>query len=259
MLSVTTRLAGLPAEEARALLVTVHDADDALAGVAVQTPPRKLIVTAMPAAAVDALVARACARAWELPGVFGPVATADRFADRWREATGDTPRAGRRQTSYVLARVAWRPRPAGRARRAAPHERDVLIAWMRRFAADVGDDADPEEAVAYLLEALAAGLLWVWDDAGPAAMVRLSPATSRLWRVAIVYAPPERRRRGYAGALVAACCDDRLGAGARWCTLSTEHDNAPANALYRRLGFDAVHDTVDWFFAAPQPTPTRDR
>jgi predicted GNAT family acetyltransferase len=246
---VTTRLAAHPAEAAQSLLLTVADRDDAVVTVAVQTPPRKWILADAPDAAVAALVAEARRHAWPVPGVFGPVDAADAFARHWRTATGDAARAGRRQTRYVLECLAWAPAPRGRARPATATDRDTVVAWTRQFAADVGDDADADEAVGLMLAALDGGLLFVWDDGGPAAMVRMAPATPRLWRVAIVYAPPERRRRGYAGALVASCCEARLRAGARWCTLSTERANAPANALYRRLGFVAAADTVDWFFA----------
>lgn len=247
-LAVTARLAAQPAGEAQALLLTVADRDDAVVAVAVQTPPRKWLLADAPDAAAAALVAEARRRSWTVPGVFGAVDVADAFARHWRSATGDAAQAGRRQTRYVLERLAWAPRPRGRARPATATDRDTVVAWTRQFAADVGDDADAEEAVGYVVAAIDDGLLLVWDDGGPAAMVRMAPATPRLWRVALVYAPPERRRRGYAGGLVAAGCEARLRAGARWCTLSTDRDNAPANALYRRLGFVAAADTVDWFF-----------
>jgi predicted GNAT family acetyltransferase len=180
--------------------------------------------------------------------VFALVETADRFAERWHVRTGDELRVGRRQIRYALDQVTWSPHPAGRARPATSAERETVIAWTRGFAADVGDDADPEDTVAQVLAGLDAGLLHLWDDGGPAAMVRLAPATPRLWRVALVYTPPARRRRGYAGALVATLCAQRLRAGAHWCTLSTDRDNAPANTLYRRLGFVAAAESVDWFF-----------
>ncbi|MCW5892306.1 MAG: GNAT family N-acetyltransferase [bacterium] len=245
---MTTRLAAHPAEEAAARLLTVADGTGAVVAVAVQTPPRKWIVVDAPVAAIAAVVDLVHAAGWDVPGVFGDADAAGAFAARWRACAGVTVRSGRRQVRYVLDRVAWRPLPRGHCRPATAAEGATLVAWTRAFAADVGDDADADEAVAYVVAALDAGLLVVWDDGGPAAMVRLAPGTPHLWRLALVYAPPERRRRGYTGALVAACCDARLAAGARWCTLSTERANRPANALYRRVGFRPAGDTIDWLF-----------
>ena len=42
-----------------------------------------------------------------------------------------------------------------------------------------------------------------WDDGGPVAMAGLSGPTPTGIRIGPVYTPPERRRRGYAGNLVA--------------------------------------------------------
>lgn len=222
-----------------------------MATVALQTPPRKWVVAEASPAAIEALVVHAHAARWPVPGVFGPVDTADLLAQRWQHHTGQRAHPGRRQRRYTLTRLPETPTAPGRARPGAAVDADTVTAFTRRFAAEVGDDADAAETITQALGALRAGHLFLWDDAGPVAMVRLAPATPTLWRVALVFTPAEHRRRGYAAALLAHRCAARLAAGARALTLSTDRANAPANALYQRLGFTPAGDTIDWFFPPP--------
>ena len=49
---------------------------------------------------------------------------------------------------------------------------------------------------------------------------------------------PERRRRGFARALIEAALGDPVSAGARYLYLEVRPSNVAARALYRSLGFD---------------------
>ena len=61
-------------------------------------------------------------------------------------------------------------------------------------------------------------------------------------RVGSVYTPPERRGRGYAGAVTAACCADALARGVERVVLFTDLSNPAPNKVYQRIGFRPVSD-----------------
>jgi ribosomal-protein-alanine N-acetyltransferase len=58
---------------------------------------------------------------------------------------------------------------------------------------------------------------------------------------------PQARGRGLATALVEAGCAWSVAQGAERMLLEVEHDNAPALALYRRLGFVELHARRDYY------------
>ena len=69
-------------------------------------------------------------------------------------------------------------------------------------------------------------------------------------RVSPVYTPPERRRQGFAGAVTAAVSQAALDAGAEHVVLFTDLANPTSNALYQRLGYRPVEDSVVLRFGA---------
>lgn len=73
--------------------------------------------------------------------------------------------------------------------------------------------------------------------------VSVLPASLTLgtfWLVRDLYVLPEHRGRGHARTLVEHALTAARAAGARRVSLQTEHDNTPARALYRALGFHEV-------------------
>jgi predicted GNAT family acetyltransferase len=62
-----------------------------------------------------------------------------------------------------------------------------------------------------------------------------------------VYTAPASRRRGYAAALVGALCAELLAQRPN-VFLVTDVLNATSNALYRRLGFEPLDETVHFAF-----------
>ena len=71
---------------------------------------------------------------------------------------------------------------------------------------------------------------------------------ARVTRVGLVYTPPEHRRHGYAAACTAAVSQAALDAGAACCVLYTQLSNPQSNAIYRRLGYEPIQETVHYRF-----------
>lgn len=63
-------------------------------------------------------------------------------------------------------------------------------------------------------------------------------------RVGPVYTPPDHRRLGYGAAVTVAVSQAALEAGADQLVLFTDLANPTSNALYPRLGYRPVRDSV---------------
>ena len=215
-------------------------------GVAFQSPLDFFAsVTPMRAEAVAGLVEAIVDAGMILPGVNGEAATAARFAGQWTERRGSAAFPVEGQRIYELARAPQGTAASGRMRKASLDDRDLVLAWMRGFFVDVGQDArDLEPVVERRLEA---GQFWLWEDGGPASMAANSEPVEGVVRVQAVYTPPERRNRGYAGACV---CDlsRRMSEAGHRCILYTDLGNPTSNSVYRRIGYHAVSEGLRYRF-----------
>lgn len=240
------------------------DAGPACEGVALRTPPHNLLLSRTSPAPLEALVHELAARATReeiaLPGVSGPRETAHTFADSWARATGATSATTMRQGLYELTRVIMPlALPPGALRVARPDEADQLAEWMTGFARDaqlpLSEHATLRRSVA---ARIAAGALFVWDDAGEArSMAALQGRTRRGIRVSMVYTPVELRGRGYATACVAAVSALALASGRRFCTLYTDLTNPTSNAIYQRVGYRLIGESAMIAFASAASAPCR--
>jgi predicted GNAT family acetyltransferase len=89
----------------------------------------------------------------------------------------------------------------------------------------------------------------LWEDGGgPVSVTGFGSPTPNGMRIGPVYTPPERRGRGYAGALVAEVSQAQLDAGRRFCFLYTDLANPTSNRLYVALGYERVCDSVELDF-----------
>jgi uncharacterized protein len=192
-------------------------------------------------AAVVAAIADGCV---VLPGVLGEAATAARFAGQWTERCKCAAFPVHGQRIYEISEVRQRPTVAGRARVATATDRPLLLDWMRGFNADTGT---PDSAVSLVDQRLPAGQFWLWEDGEPAAVAAHTDALAGVARVQAVYTPPEKRSRGYAGALVADLSDRMLHSGHR-CILYADLSNPTSNSVYRRIGYRAAAEVLRYRF-----------
>lgn len=84
-----------------------------------------------------------------------------------------------------------------------------------------------------------------WIDGGgtPTSLASRSRATAGVARIGPVYTPPEARKRGHAGNLMAHVTS-RILSEAAVPTLFTDLANPTSNALYTRLGYVPVADAT---------------
>ena len=230
-----------------ARLLTVEDGG-AVVAAALQTPPRKWVVSRASDEAVGALAAHLVATGRPVPGVLGPALVAQALADCWQEHSGRPYRIGKAQRIWEV-RAVVPPRPVPGARRVAgTGDLDTVTAWARAFAVDAATDETPDDVAALTTPRLAAGRVHLWEDERPVAMTAVGDSTPTGLGVHLVYTPPAERGKGFASALVAAVSAEALAAGRRFCFLFTDLANPVPNHVYEKIGYRPVADWADYLF-----------
>ena len=92
--------------------------------------------------------------------------------------------------------------------------------------------------------------MFLWDDGGPVAQAAINGTTPRGVRIGTVYTPPEKRRGGYATALVGALSQRSLDEGRSFCFLFTDLANPVSNSIYPKVGYRPVADFEEIDFVA---------
>ncbi len=236
------RRRGSPGGEARPFFAVV-EMDGQVAGCAFRTPPHKLGVTRMPDTAAGRLAEKVAARFDVLPAVFGPRPAAEAFARAWCQRTGVHWSLGMDQRIYRLDKVRPPEGVPGGIRAATREDLPRVAELADGFTLDTGVEFETseEERAEWVKE----GCVFLWEDEEPVSMAVAKGATRNGIRIGYVYTPPERRRSGYASALVARLSQRMLDEGFRFCVLYTDLSNPTSNAIYAHVGYEPVSDVVD--------------
>jgi len=212
------------------------------------TPPFGVTLTPAPADVAAALAETFAARGRFPAWVMADTTTAPSFAAAWERYTGQPARVGRRSRLYRLGRLLPPdPAPPGRARVATTADSGLLLDWLEAFGreADGHGGPDLQRTVA---DRLSYGGLTLWESGGPVSMAGVTRAVAGQARVGPVYTPPERRGKGFGGAVTAAVSQAAKDAGVGEVLLYTDLANPTSNALYQRLGYEPVSDSVQLLF-----------
>lgn len=217
--------------------------DGDLVGCVIRTPPHKLLITSMPPEAAPDIVGPVAELYDEIPAVLGPADSAVAVTSAWTALKGGGWETGMQQRIYRLDQVEpVRPVP-GAMRLATMDDLELLTDWGTGFARDAGHAfLLAREQVNRMIERQD---LHIWQDESPASMAVAQGATPNGCRVGYVYTPPELRGRGYASALVARLSQRMLDSGMTFCVLYTDLGNPTPNAIYQRIGYNAICDVRD--------------
>ncbi|CAM3370503.1 GNAT family N-acetyltransferase [Stackebrandtia soli] len=226
-------------------------------GLALHTPPFPLLLLAPDLNLIDPLVETLRRIRPTLSGVGGPLTGAEEFARRWA-APGTAPRVGSVHRMFVLDGLRAPTGIPGRLRRADAPDTALLAEWSTAFSAEaLPDEPIPADAVENVARRLSVGVpYWLWEVDGEAvSMMATSPPALGISRVQSVYTPPERRRHGYAAAMVAAACaETRARPDVDEVVLFADVANPTSSGVYRRIGFSDLHDVAQFLFDAPEDT-----
>jgi uncharacterized protein len=222
-----------------------------VAAVALMTPPHNLILSwTADDSMVDAIAGELHARGVAIPGVNSCAEIARKFAEKWSQLSGRSFRTQMAQRIYQLSRVIKKARAGGRLREPDESDDALLLKWRAAFSMEAeGMDSKEAEANAALPLPLSRRLV-LWEvDGAAVSMAGFSGRTPNGIRVAWVYTPPESRRKGLAGACVAALSQKLLDDGRRFCFLYTDLANPTSNHVYRTIGYEPVADATIYLFS----------
>ena len=120
-----------------------------------------------------------------------------------------------------------------------------LRSWYAAFAAEAGATDSGVDRNRVIDRALTAGECWLWQDpsGAPVSLAARRPVIAGSARIGPVFTPAQHRARGYGSAVTAAATADVLDDGAV-PVLFTDLANPTSNAIYERLGYQAVQDRL---------------
>ncbi len=220
--------------------------DGRVAGAVSHTSPHPLLLAVVPDEAVQPLVDGLRTTGRAVAGVNGPAALAGQVAAVWTASGGRAELGGATRLFRLGTLRPPEPLPTGKARPATDADLDLLAAWVGAFNREAAEpSADTRRAAE---DRLSFGGWTLWDDGEPVSLVGRSRMAAGMIRIAPVYTPPRFRRRGYAAAATVAATQSALDAGAGEVVLFTDLTNPTSNALYRRIGYEPVHDRLVFRF-----------
>ena len=221
-------------------------------------PPRPLLIAGRAPETAAALAAPLARRCRSVSAVDACAQAADAFADAWRQRAGVAVKMNRNSRVHRLTgSVAEYEAPPGRARSATWADRDLLVAWLRAFANEVGDLTTIPEASADDLLGYGGAAFWE-QDGRPVAMAMVAPAVAGAVRVSNLYTPPQHRGHSYAIAVLVAVCRAALVGRAREVVLVTDGVRPMRRAA--RLGFELLVERAVLSFGPPTgPMPVMSR
>lgn len=229
----------------------VVEADGAVVGAALRTPPYNLVLAKGSDAALAAL---AHSIEDELPGVVGAVPEVERFAQVWTEERGGRAQVRHEQGIYAADAIVPPARPpAGAARLATADDRRLLLDWWRAFGIEALGEPEPSEErdalnVDHKLTTPGNGIALWQVDGERVSVVGFGNPTPTGVRIGPVYTPPEHRGCGYASALTAHVSSEQLADGRSFCFLYTDLANRTSNKIYVDVGYRRVCDAIQYAF-----------
>ena len=183
-----------------------QEPDGEVTGCVSRTPPYPVCVGVLPEHAMAPLV-----ELWEVDAVNAPTPVAAQVAALAARRYG---RTAHLKTADRLFRLGDLTPPAtpGSARSATASDTELLVRWFDDFTAEAG--VLPQDTRKAVADRLGYDGFVLWEDAGePVALAGHTHKAFQGMRIGPVWTPPERRGRGYGGAVTAAARAEVPGRG----------------------------------------------
>lgn len=228
----------------------LHDGE--VVALALQTPPHNLVLSHYDdVSAMEELARFIAAAKTEFPGIVGPGDAALRFSDHWRGLSGRRVDTGMRQLIYAVTQDGYADTSPddGAFALAGEGDLDTVARWMAAFSIEAlprQEHKRAEEQHEAAARRIADGGIGLWRDAKgvPVSMACVSGVTAGTARIGGVFTPVEARKRGYAGGVVSGLTWRLFDEGIETCCLYTDRANPTSNAIYRRIGYAPVSESL---------------
>ena len=233
------------------LLLSILDQGEVV-GVAIMTPPRRLILSRIDAnikVAVVQLTRYLRKIDMPIPGVVGPAVEAESFSDCWSESmSGVSSRLATRMRLFEARTVADVPLAPGQLRLAGISDQLLMVRWIFAFSEAIGEPMCIDTAKINAEQYIKNRQLYVWDDGGPVSIAKESRPTKNGIAINTVYTPPEHRNKGYATSCVWSLTKKLLSEHYSFCSLYTNLSNPTSNSIYTKIGYVPLGDALAFDF-----------
>ena len=221
-------------------------------GVAVMTPPKKIILSKIETdiqAAVVCLVDYLRENDVRIPGIVGPAVEAQTFSDCWIEGRiGVSAKLNKRMRVFEARTVANLPLSPGEMRFADMDDHSLMARWIVGLSEAIGEPVSLESAKSRAKKLIKDQELYVWDNGGPVSIAGVSRPMRNGTTIGLVYTPPEHRGKGYATSCVLLLTKKLLSDGYSFCSLYTDLSNPTSNSIYTKIGYVPVGDALELDF-----------
>jgi predicted GNAT family acetyltransferase len=196
--------------------------------------------------AVRAFADRARRQGRRCSSIVGPAGSAVALWEQLRPAWGPAREVRANQPLMVIRGSSPTVEPDFRVKPVTPDQIDVLLpACIAMFTEEVGvsplGDDNGNSYRARVSELVHAGRAFAWIEDGHVVFkAEIGAVTSQACQIQGVWTHPALRGRGIAGAGMAAVVEYALRDFASVVSLYVNDYNAPARAVYRRVGFEEV-------------------
>jgi len=252
ILGVSERLASDPQAYENPFFATVSD-DSAIWLAAVMTPPHNLILAgeALTEKGFPILIDHLKTHSIPVPGVIALAEIAEGFTGAWAQQVGDSAKVNMHMRVYELRHVQMPDCPQGSFKAAGTVEIPTIARWMQAFELEaLGKIHDLDLPRAERLVSAGNVFTWVVDDTVVSMALKNRPIAHSI-TVGGVYTPPEHRRQGYAGVLVATLSQHLVDEGYQFINLFTDLENPTSNKIYQAVGYHPVCDFWAYRFTPP--------
>ncbi len=222
-------------------------------GVVVMTPPKRIILSRIDTdiqTAIVPLVRYLRGIDGQIPGVVGPAAAAQAFAECWVEdMPGVSVKLSKRMRVFEARSVANLPLSPGKMRFARMDDHSLMAQWIVAFSETIGEPVNFEDAKNRAEKLIKDQQLYVWDNGGPVSIAGVSRPMRNGTTIGPVYTPPEHRGKGYATSCVLLLTKKLLSDGYSFCSLYTDLSNPTSNSIYIKIGYVPIGDALELDFS----------
>ena len=226
-------------------------------GVAVMTPPKRLILSRINAnlqATIVHLMDYLREIDVQIPGVVGPEAEAQTFSHCWVESIdGVSVSMDKRMRVFEARSVMDLPLSPGKLRFARPDDHPLMAQWVFDLSEAIDEPTSFEGARSRAEKLIKDQQLYIWDNDGPVSIAGVSRPMKNGTAIGLVYTPPEHRNNGYATSSVLLLTKKLLSDGYSFCSLYTDLSNPTSNSIYTKISYVPIGDALAFDFVAQKP------
>ena len=239
------------------LMATVSDEQGILL-TAIMTPPFGITLYAtdnhIDDAALTCLIEGLLLTDFNIPGVVSEKSLAERFAQCYTAAKNMNYRVEFKQRIYELQKVNPEILNVGSLRSLQESDMSFFPYWFEEFQHDAFNSEERVKAdyKNYYYQISKGDIFILEHERTAVSMAKISRKMKTVCGVALVYTPPYFRKKGYASSCVAALSRLILEQGYSKCVLYTDLANPTSNAIYQKIGYEPICDSLEIKFETIQ-------